>query len=150
MPKTKLNEKSDEKQIDSFVTENKGENNFVKSESSAIEHKFYELSGNKKLRKISLALRQILLFAPGAILLWVMSWAITEGVLTSNSIPLWAYPVFVLSFFTTTLGLSDVRKPKNFLISGSSVLFGIFFGVASGVFTDFLRIFVNFIGNVSS
>ena len=104
-----------------------------------------ESSEAKVSGKLLTILRQVVFFAPGAVILWWMSAGITEGIVSSSPIPWWAYLLFILSFFMTTFGLSDVRKHRNFLISVSSVLFGMSFGLVSGLFTDFLRQFINFI-----
>ena len=102
----------------------------------------YEKNNRRKFYSI---LRQALLFAPGSICLWFTSWGITEGFLTRSRIPLWAYFIFVLSFFMVVSGLGDARKRRDYFIPLSSVLLGAGFGVLAALFTDFLRVLVNFI-----
>lgn len=147
MSKTKLKDKI-KKKISNLFNDNLSEvESLVGFDESSIIQTKSEYTEDESSGKFFTFLRQALLFAPGAILLWVNSWGITESLITNSSIPLWAYPVFIISFLMTTFGLSDGRNPKNFLISISSVLFGILLGVISGFFTEFLRLFVIFVGD---
>ncbi len=145
MAKTTLKEKLKQIGNDLFDGESANEKSLADFDDKADLYKKDESSEKTNPNKLCSILRQALLFAPGAVFLWFTSWGITEGLLTRNQIPLWAYFLFVLSFFMVVSGLGDARKRKDYFIPISSVLLGASFGVLSGLFTDFLRIFVNFI-----
>ena len=147
MAKTTLKERLKQIGNDLFVGESAAEKSLADFDDKADLYKKDESSKKKNLGKIYSILRQTLLFAPGAIFLWFTSWGIVEGLLTRNSIPLWAYFLFVLSSFMVVSGLGDARKRRDYFIPLSSILLGAGFGVMSGLFTDFLRLFINFVGH---
>ena len=147
MSKTKAEEKLNRLVKESVADELNNEN-LAEYDDTTDLIRMEKESEKNNYRKIYSILRQVLLFAPGAIFLWVTSWGITEGLLTQSRVPRWAYFVFVLSFFMVLSGLGDVRKRRDYFIPLASVLFGVGFGIAAGLFTDYLRMFVNFISSI--
>ena len=147
MAKTKLKERLIQIGDDLFDGESTNEKSLADYDNKADLYKKVEAS-EKKPHKLYSILRQAFLFAPGAVFLSFTSWGIMEGLLTMSPIPLWAYFLFVLSFFMVVLGLGDARKRRDYFIPLSSVFLGASFGVLSGLFTEFLRIFVNFITQI--
>jgi hypothetical protein len=145
MAKTTLKERLKQIGNDLFDGELANEKSLADLDDKADLYKKDESSEKKNPGKMYSILRQALLFAPGAVFLWLTSWGIMEGLLTRSRIPLWEYFLFVLSFFMVVSGLGDARKRRDYFIPLSSVFLGASFGVMSGLFTDFLRIFVNFI-----
>jgi hypothetical protein len=141
MAKTRLKEIVD----DLSDVESVNEKSLADFNGSAISYKENDSSEKEISNKMFTVLKQVFLFAPGAVFLWFTSWGIMEGLLTSSPIPFWAYLLFISSFFMVILGLGNVRKPRDYFIPFASILLGAGFGVLSGLFTDLLRIFVNFI-----
>ncbi len=132
---------------DLFDGESAADKSLADLDDNAALYQKDESPKKKNSGKNYLMLRQTLLFAPGAVFLWLTSWGIVEGFLTKSPIPLWTYFVFVLSSFMVVSGLGNARRRRDYLIPFSSILLGAGFGVMGGLFTDFLRIFVNFIGH---
>lgn len=149
MSKTKLKDRIKKTISNLFKDDSSEAESLVDFEKHSISHIENKYTDSKSSNKIFTFLRQAFLFAPGAVLLFGMSLGITGSIIEGglHRIPIWAYPVFILSFFMTTFGLSDGRNPRNYFISISSVLFGIFSGVVSIVFMESLRLFVNFVGD---
>lgn len=145
MAKTTLKERLKQISDDFFDGESANKISLAAFDNKADSNKKGEISEKNNLHKLYSILRQVLLFAPGAVFLWFTSWGIIGSLLTRSPIPLWAYFLFVLSFFMVVSGLGDVRKRRDYLIPLSSVFLGAGFGVLDGLFTDFLRIFVNYI-----
>ncbi len=147
MAKTTLEEKSKQVGDDLFDDKLIGKKSLTAFDAKTDLYQKVESFEKKSSGKMYSILKQVFLFAPGAFFLWFTSWGITEGLLTRSPIPLWAYFLFILSFSMIVSGLGDVRKRRDYFIPLSSIILGASFGVMSGLFTDFLRIFFNFIGH---